>query len=259
MEGRVVSYFLIALGLLASCSPAQYTVREIKHQQYQVNLDDKSVDSSVYRFVTPFRDSLGLIMNRKLASSQAILVRPVCSGKVKKDQTALINFVADAWNAVATKEFFDNQGITPDFLFSSCGSVRASLPKGDITLGNVYELMPFDNYFVVAELAPKEMELLLKYLATTDNNPVSNLTMSVKNGKATSVLIGGKPYDRSKTYRVALSNYHAGGGDNMPFLKDATKSYVSPLLFRDALIQYLKELSSNGKMIVPDYEQRIKK
>lgn len=256
MQKHQLLIFVVLCVLLGNCSSR---VHMTGHQHVQYDLSKGSpVDTSVYRFITPYRDSLGRIMNQPLAYTQAAMIRPVCGGPEADDQTALINFIADAWFKHAKARFEKEFSLSADFFISTCGGVRASLPKGEITLGNVYELMPFDNHFVLVKLDPDLMKSLLTFLTSTDHSPVAGIKILVEDS-VRKVLINGVPYDPARSYYVIISNYHAGGGDNMGFLKDVKESYVTDLLFRDALIDEMKLLSKAGQSIRPDYEVRIQK
>ncbi|HYG01179.1 MAG TPA: 5'-nucleotidase C-terminal domain-containing protein [Chryseosolibacter sp.] len=241
---------------LITCTPSGITYRS---QQYALSAEQGGGEPAFERMIAPYRDSLDQSMSAPLAYSSSRLVRPVCGNAPSAEQTALVNFIADVWFKESTEAFMRETRIKPDFFLSTCGSVRGSLPQGTVTLGNVYELMPFDNYFVLVKLDHGVMADLFRYLAASDSNPVAGISMSIKDGKASDVLIAGKSYDSLQSYFVAISSYHATGGDNMPFFNEVKEAHPIELLFRDALINALTEMQHNGDTIKPDYEHRIKK
>ena len=65
------------------------------------------------------------------------------------------------------------------------GGLRAPINQGEITVGNVFELMPFDNTIMMVRLKPQAIAAMLDYLLEKGGQPVSNsrfeLSESVKN------------------------------------------------------------------------------
>jgi 2',3'-cyclic-nucleotide 2'-phosphodiesterase (5'-nucleotidase family) len=64
------------------------------------------------------------------------------------------------------------------------------------------------------------------------------------------------PVDSSGTYTIATSDYLANGGDELELLK-AYPQQKSTLLLRQALIDYIRMLTSNQKHITSIKDQRI--
>ena len=52
------------------------------------------------------------------------------------------------------------------------------------------------------------------------------LSFERKNGKLINVFIDGKPFDKSKTYRMSLNSYNASGGDGYPTI-NTLEGFVS--------------------------------
>lgn len=256
MDRRYLAWLFSCSVLFVTCSPSGVN---FKSQQYTLTSESVSSDPAFEQLIAPYRDSLEHSMNNPLAYSSSNLVRPVCGTAPSKEQIALVNFIADVWFKESTDAFVRETKIKPDFFISTCGSVRGSLPEGTITLGNAYELMPFDNHFVLVKLDHAILTELFRYFADSDSNPVAGISMRIENGKPTDVMVGTDPYDSAKSYFVAISSYHATGGDNMPFFKQVNEAYPIDLLFRDALIEGLTEIAQKGDTIKPDYVQRIKK
>ena len=50
------------------------------------------------------------------------------------------------------------------------GGLRNILPKGEVTRGDIYKLMPFENELVVIELSKNEFKGLLEYLVSRGVN-----------------------------------------------------------------------------------------
>ena len=119
------------------------------------------------------------------------------------------------------------------------GGLRAPINAGTITVGNIYELMPFDNTIVIVELTPDKVMEMLVYLYEKDGQPISNAKVKLSNDKK-EIYIRGVEYLFDVNLFVVTSNYLADGGDKMDFFKDPVSKVDSGILIRDALIEYVK-------------------
>jgi 2',3'-cyclic-nucleotide 2'-phosphodiesterase (5'-nucleotidase family) len=161
----------------------------------------------------------------------------------KQPEGKLGDFVADACMqeaAALTRE-------TIDLALFNHGGLRRSLPMGAITLGDVYELMPFDNELVVITLRGSKLLELLNHVASTGGAPVSGIRM----------LIGGEPLDTNRTYRVLTSDYLANGGDRYTAFADALGKEELRLRVRDAIVQRLEKLGQQRQTLVVTLDGRI--
>jgi 2',3'-cyclic-nucleotide 2'-phosphodiesterase (5'-nucleotidase family) len=168
--------------------------------------------------------------------------------------------MADAFLYTA-KEIFN---IHVDAAFMNHGGIRLNqLPKGDVTTGKIFELMPFDNLLVIQKMKGSVLQEFLDLCASQGGWPVAGITMQIKNNpagqtgkKAINVLIGGKPIDPEKTYSIINSDYVANGGSDAEMLK-AISQISNGYLMRDALFDYIKWLKSQGKNINANIEKRV--
>ena len=56
---------------------------------------------------------------------------------------------------------------------------------------------------------------------------------------------------------MVTSHYLANGGDNLSFLADIKQREYVNLKIRDAMIEYIQQLTKDGKMIDPKLDGRI--
>jgi 2',3'-cyclic-nucleotide 2'-phosphodiesterase (5'-nucleotidase family) len=203
------------------------------------------VDSSLIKMLQPYADSISRIMNTVIGFSIRGLSK-------RQPESTLGNFMADCMRWMAEKKF--NRKV--DVAFVNYGGIRSYLPKGDITIGELYELMPFDNLIVLQEVKGSVLKQFLDKMAARDGWPVSGLTMGIKNKEAVNVVIGDKRFSENTTYWVANSDYIAGGGDDCTMLRGIPQ-VNSNYLFRDALIEYVLYLTKGGNSIDGVTENRI--
>ena len=163
--------------------------------------------------IAPYKSSLDKTMNEVIGSSAIEMKR------IKTDRETLLgNFVADltfdyAYNLSLLDTFTFG---TPDMCILNFGGLRTSVPKGDITRGLVFELMPFENDVVVIKMNKQDMTSMMRYLSASPQ-PISRAGLFVSATDTTFTINGEKLEDR--TYTVVTSDYLAGGGDNMRFFK----------------------------------------
>jgi len=153
----------------------------------------------------------------------------------------------------------DSLGEEIDFALQNYGGLRlAMLPKGDITLGHLYELMPFENYVVIMEGDSALVQQLFDRIAQYGGWPVSRqVRFRIEEGGAVDIFIGGEPLRSGRIYRFALPDYIANGGDRMFFLREVPRKSTA-LLVREAVIGVLRKWHRQGMHLYPRLEGRIR-
>ena len=171
----------------------------------------------------------------------------------KKPESVLGNYVADAIKIMAEKKF--NKTITAAFVNS--GGIRSYIPKGEITTGKIFEIMPFDNVIILQELDGKKLKQFLNHACEKGGWPVSkNFSYSLKEKKLHEAFYNGILINDTSKYIIANSDYVANGGDNTEVLKKISKQNMNYLI-RDAIIDYTKLITAEGKPIDGKLENRI--
>jgi 5'-nucleotidase/UDP-sugar diphosphatase len=181
---------------------------------------------------------------------------------VRKRESNLGNLIADGM-------VWKTRGAGVQIALQNGGGIRASIPKGSITVGKVYEVLPFGNTLVVMDLKGKEI------LAALENGvsqweqgagrflQVSGLRYAFDLARPAGSRVvrvevrterGFVPLDLEATYRVVVNSFIAAGGDGFTVLRDA-KGYRVDTGFADAetLMEYLQE----RKVVEAQLEVRI--
>ena len=246
------SGYLRAIGLLifsslfVACS-TNYHVVKSNRTEYPISNDVKA-DSAVIRKYLPYKLKMDSQMNAVLGYSATALSKKSAGG-----ESLLGNFFADA-------ALYEARKIDPaiDFAIPSTnGGLRNDLPLGAISLANVFELMPFENEIIVFNLKGEDVQSLLNFIAASGGQPISGISLKIKDKKPADVLIGGKPFDITKNYNVATSDYIAGGGDGLNSFKTPLSSKILGLKVRDALILFIKEKQATGEKISSTLDRRV--
>ena len=221
--------------LLTACKNNSHEILKINAKQLKIGNDIKQ-DSSIIQLFTPYKKKMTKEITKSLSFSPKILERT--DGNL---QSTLGNLVADLSYEKANELFKNKTGKTVDFSMSNYGGIRAAIMKGDVTVSNAFELMPFDNTIVVVELNYDKIKALFNYfVAKKTAHPLSkNIQLTIENDSY-NVLINGKTIKKHRTYFVATSNYLQKGGDGMIFFSEPESLFDSNFLIRDAIVDYFK-------------------
>lgn len=237
---------LIVMTFLLSCAPKQGYLVSTKVDNNNVgNENYGSMDAKMLSLINPYKEELDAKMNKVIGYLPEEMIK-------ERPNSSLLNFMADALLDQA-KALFPTKTI--DCAVMNYGGIRiTSIGKGDITVGKMYELMPFDNSVVLTELTQLQAQQLFDRIAAYGGWPISDgLTFRAENNKAVDVMINGKPISSYTMVNVVVPNYLSDGGDNLDFMKEVKKS-DSNIYIRDILISYVTKI----KDIVPSHEKRIK-
>jgi 2',3'-cyclic-nucleotide 2'-phosphodiesterase (5'-nucleotidase family) len=241
---------LIAVALIECCSSAP-KLKSVNASSIEFNQKNNSVDSSTYKLIAPYKKEMDKIMNEVLVVSDTALVKDLPEG-------SLGNFVSDAVLKKTNDNYKPSDNLPVNICLLNNGGLRAQLPKGKVTRGNAFELMPFENSIMVLTLSGEKTRKLFESLVAFNGAPFAGATVKAKGKKITELKINGELFDVNKNYKVATSDYLAAGGDKYDFFKDPIKIDTLTYKLRDAIIDYMIEENKKGNTIKGKKDGRIK-
>lgn len=247
---KPIRFLFLVMPFLCACGSGYQLVRSGR-TDYSIN-KEIAADSAIIKTYLPYKTKMDAEMNRVIGHS-AVLMSKKSSDTLP--ESLLSNFFTDAVMQQALK-------IDPaiDFAMPSTkGGLRVDLPKGDITVANIFELMPFENQLFVFTLKGSDMQRLLNFIAVSNGEPVAKLKMKIVDHKPDDVWINGNKFDVSKSYRVLTTDYISGGGDGTQGFENQIDKKTLGLKVRDALLNYVKESQAAGKLINSKLDGRITK
>jgi PGF-CTERM protein len=178
------------------------------------------------------------------------------------DETNAGNLITDAFRAQTGAEV----------AITNAGGIRSNgqYGPGNITAGDVYNMLPFNNYLVTVELTGSEIEqLLASQVVTLESETgqqydaeaqlqVSGVTYEYYSHNDSEDLIrttfvNGEPLDPDATYEVTVNSYMAGWDGSV--LTNATRVGVDRTLYGTALFEYIKAQGT----VAPEGEDRIRR
>jgi len=135
-----------------------------------------------------------------------------------------------------------------DFGFQNEGGVRVAIPKGPISVGTVFKVMPFDNEIVTMDLTGADILALLEQGVSGYKGllQVSGLKFTYDPAQpayhrvVSASALDGTPIDPAKTYKIATNDFIAGGQDGYATFKKGRNFVNTHILVRDAMINDLK-------------------
>ena len=139
------------------------------------------------------------------------------------------------------------------------GGLRNILPAGDITVGTVYEILPFENSLCVMKMKGTHLKALLTSIASLKGEGVSGIRMEItKDGKLLNATVGGQPIDDNKLYTVATIDYLADGNGSMEaFLQADDRVCPEGATLRGLFLDYVRQQTAAGKKITSALDGRI--
>lgn len=146
-----------------------------------------------------------------------------------------------------------------DIALHNNSGVRSSIPAGDITYGQVYEVLPFDNVVVSIDLAGAQLRKIFE--RTVSGRPGNLLVAggsyafrwSADAGqRISSVTVSGAPLDPARTYHVCTIDYLALGGDDQTTFREGTH-----VIYGDLTAEVVSDYLTRHSPVSPKNEGRI--
>jgi len=180
---------------------------------------------------------------------------------IRTGETNFGNLVADA--------FLDKAELTKaSIAIVNGGSIRTSIPAGDISLGQILTVIPFNNDIVTLDITGEQLIAALengvsKVEAVEGRFPqVAGMRFSWNpvnqpGSRIISVEVmmngGFQPVDKTAIYRIATNSYLSGGGDGYSALKQGRNLQYLGFIDYDVIREYI----ATSSPVSPKVEGRI--
>ena len=222
--------FLLFFIFFTSCKDnSQNYNKQYLNSLIEVNTHE---DSLINVFIEPYKTSIESEMNEIISFAKSDL-------KKNKPVGNLGNFVTDLCLSYAEA----------DICLMNNGGLRSSINKGNITVGMIYELMPFENELVIVELSKTDFFEMLLHIIEKGGEPISGVKVVATNNK----ILDYKPkfnFENKQKIKILTSDYLA---DKKEFFKNKEQIKIG-IKLRDAIIKYCK----NNDTIFSKIDDRIK-
>jgi 2',3'-cyclic-nucleotide 2'-phosphodiesterase/3'-nucleotidase len=224
--------------------------RELGNLRYYVNKDTDKIyqakpmshpvrsskmeiqaDETVQAIVDKYQKELEPIMSEVLTNSKV---------ELKRNYDKISNI-----GSLITEVMKEDADV--DVALQNPGGIRIDLPAGKITVGDWYEVLPFGNTIVTAEMTGAQIIKVLEQSLTLQKGMMQMAGLKVKYNSSKPeykrveevTMADGTKLQKDKTYTVATNNFLAEGGDNYSTFKEVnfTNTYKK---VRSAVIEYLR-------------------
>lgn len=253
MKYKWILYTLSTL-LIVSCSSykkterqsPQYAVVNMTGQIVEMN-KEQGTNAEMQELVDKYKVILDKEMKTVVGTSSEFMQKG-------RPESLLTNLTSDVMKEYGDKYFESGA----DVAIMNVNGHRATLPKGEITLGNLFEIYSFDNTITFLEVRGEDLSKIFDSYARIGGAAISsNARLIVNNKKIKSATLDGKPIDKNKTYNVVSIDYLADGNDNMDAFRNALSIHDTGVTLRDIIIDYVREQTAQGKMISSALDGRI--
>lgn len=203
-------------------------------------------DPALEALVAPFRSRMSEEIREIIGRTTGTLSKSVPEG-------TLGNLAADAmlWAANQAHDEPVHMALTNN------GGLRVPIGAGPITVGQMFELMPFENMLSVVRLSGTQIQTLCDQVAGMRGEPIAGFSFRIASSPegrvARDVSVGGKPLDSEAEYLLVTNDYLANGGGTLTPLHEPLTRTDLPVLVRDALIDYVRHIG----VVNPAIEGRI--
>ncbi len=208
---------------------------DFKNTMTQVSSNSSKPDPKIEAVLAPIIGDIDKVMNEVVGKTDILLSR-----RGRDAETIMGNMITDGMCMVTGA----------DVAFTNSGGIRADIKPGDITFGEVYQVLPFENGIVTMELTGKQLKGVMEESAGRSRGTieVSGMKMDIDprkgaNNRVSNITVHGQPLDLNKTYKVATADFLAGGSNGYTDLTEGKNVTNVNILLRDALNEFVKAKS----------------
>ncbi len=178
-------------------------------------------------------------------------------GSCRAMECAMGNIIADAM-----LDRVKDQGI--EIAVQNGGGIRASIDAGEVTMGEVLTVLPFQNTLSTFEVSGETIMAALENAVSQHEEgagrflQVAGMTYAFDVSKpagerVSDVMVGGAPIDLAKVYGVVSNNYVRNGGDGFKMFRDAQNAYDFGPDLADVTAEYMAKMGP----VTPKLDGRI--
>lgn len=249
---RSFSYsLLITCFILVTSCKTNYVPTSSETRNISVSDLEFQTDSQLVEMYLPYKKELEKDMGRVISVAEQEMIKG-------KPESNLTNFLADFLLEEANIEAKKSElNINLNLSYFNYGGIRTSIPKGEITVGNIFELMPFENEMVFLQLDGNQIQEFLNYIAAKEGDSVGGVRFLISDEKAKNIQINGNTLNSEMKYWVVTNDYVADGGDGLTVFTKRSQIFKSGKKIRDLIISHLEQKQKKGEILTTKLDGRI--
>jgi 2',3'-cyclic-nucleotide 2'-phosphodiesterase (5'-nucleotidase family) len=229
MRFTIPFYFLIIC--FASCSSPKALI-VFNSESSNINIQHIEKDETSFNILKPYKSIIDSSMQETIGFADYAMIKSKPFGAL------------DSFFARTLFEFGDSiskdSGWDLNIALFNHGGLRSSLPSGAISIGNIFELMPFDNTLVFVNLKGNSVLEMIDYISERGGEPCWGIHLEDTNN----IKINNLDLHLDSIYTIITSDYLLNGGDKMYFFQNNLGVSETNILIRDALIHSFQKSKS---------------
>jgi 2',3'-cyclic-nucleotide 2'-phosphodiesterase (5'-nucleotidase family) len=245
---------LIILGIVTFGYAQNVSAPKYKYQYKMVRLDstyDAKIDPKLAKYVDKKRRQMEKQMMVVVAHTDEEL-------ESFAPESPLSNFLTDILLNESSKYIKDPTFDNLDISMLNFGGIRTSMPGGNVTVGDIYRISPFDNYLTFIVLKGSELKKALGRFTDQFNAPYAGATIVYKQKKPVEITVQGNLIDDNRLYTLVTVDFISEGGDHLLENIQYERVEKTATTLRDFLITELKAMNARGEKVVGKKDGRAK-
>jgi 5'-nucleotidase len=208
------------------------------------------VDPQAKAIADKYRTAVAPLANKVVGSiTKDIVQAPNAAGESPLGDVIADGMVKYTQSAGAQLAFMNPGGIRASLTYDATSGGEK---PGEITYGECFTVQPFNNLVVTQAYTGAQLKEVLeqqfkdyggqtvtKFLQVSAGFAYTYDTTKPLGQRITSITLDGKAIDPAATYKVAMNDFLANGGDGFAGLKAGTGRVTAPGFDVDALVAYL--------------------
>ncbi|MBF6597046.1 MAG: 5'-nucleotidase C-terminal domain-containing protein [Fermentimonas sp.] len=246
MNIRLIWVFALIISLF-SCKP-QYRIVDMQGEIIEIDSTfDTKPNTDIHKLVLSYKTQLDSEMNIPIGTSASLM-------DYRRPESLLTNLTSDVMKEYGDEHLRDGA----DIGVMNVHGHRATMPKGPVTIGNLFEIYSFDNTITFLDLKGSDLKKMFDAYARIGGAGISsNVKLVIEDRQVKSVTVDNKPIDNDKIYKIVTLDYLAEGNDNMSAFLNAISINNTGVTLRDIMIEWVQEQTRMGNEIESAIDGRI--
>ncbi|MDQ7821752.1 MAG: bifunctional UDP-sugar hydrolase/5'-nucleotidase [Candidatus Eremiobacteraeota bacterium] len=200
---------------------------------------DITADPAVVALLEPYVRKIQPVMKEVVGFAREEIPKVPLPGR---GDSAMGDLVADLLREYSGTEVF----------FINSGALRMPFYRGKITREDVYRMFPFEDVVVTVSLAGSAIKAVLEHGVLTEKViQVSGVSFAYRRGaqgtvQISEVMVGGRPLDDRRLYRVGTIDYLYHGGDGYMMFQKGRNPRFGEASVRDIIGNCIKSKVTIG-------------
>ena len=230
-----------------------YAQKSYNYQYEIVKMDstfDQGADLTIETYMTYLKRDKDMKMSQIIGTSKEVLTS---FSPVSPLSNLLVDMLFEWGNHYLSQKKLGKANLA----LLNFGGIRAALPQGNITVGDIFQISPFDNTVAFVFVKGSELRKMFDGFSEKRNAPMANVQTIYQNGRLLAYTIGGAPLEDDKIYTIVTINFLALGGDG--FLSQVTPESVTHIntAVRDVFIDVIRRRTAYNIEIEGKMDHRV--